>query len=550
MLERLVRAIVPAFADWCVVDVVEPDFQQCVAVAHVDATKEPLAREIQRRFQPISSATSPMRQVLDSGQPRYLADYTSDAAQVDGLDGDNLALVRQLGPKSVISVPLTGRRGRLGVMSFLQSDSDRRFKTDDLALAEEVANRAALAIENAQLYRDTERSATQLRQAEERQRFLVEASKLLDSSLDYQLTLDRLAHLFVPALADWCTVDILREGRLGESISIAAADPAKADLAREFQQRWPPSMEDPRGAAKVIRTGEPELVPDITDDMLVASAYDPEHLRVMRALGPWSSGMALPLKARGKTVGVMTVITAESGRRYGPDDLVFALEVANRAALAVDNARLYAAEHQARRQAERLQALTQQLGQSLAVETVLQHIADTAAELLESPVAGVFLLDPSGERFDLAAGRGLELASNIQLPRSRSLAGQVIASGKPATVDDARTAPVTALPQLLSGQAVGSLVVAPIISSSGPLGVVEVYATSVGAFEQQHAELLSALAGTASAVLENARLYGERELDLGRLRTIMEQLPVAVIVVEAPSGEITLKNRQADTLFG
>ncbi|HEX6511756.1 MAG TPA: GAF domain-containing protein [Chloroflexota bacterium] len=548
LIWRLARALVPAFADWCVVDVVEAGFQQQVAVAHADPAKEELARELQQRFPPISSKTSPMRQVLDSREPRWIASYSVEMGPEDGVPRGHLKLLRQLNPTSIVSVPLLGRRGAIGVMSFLHSDSGRQFTADDVNLAQEVANRAALAIENAQLYRDTEGAAGELREAEERQRFLAEASKLLDASLEYEVTLNRLAQLVVPKLADWCIVDVIEHGQLGQSVAIAAADPTKVEVARQFQQRWPPHIDDPQGTAKVIRTGQPEFAPDITDDMVATSAHDPEHLEVMRALGPWSSGMAVPLTARGKTLGALTLIMAESGRKYRPEDLEFALDLAGRAAVAVDNARLYEAEQRARREAERLQALTEQLGSSIAGD-VLDQVAATAAELLDSPVAGVFLLDAEGKFFELVASRGLELGTTVRLPRSRSLAGQVIASGKPATVADVRTAR-TALPRLLSGEAVGSLVVAPIIAPSGPLGVMEVYSPQIGAFEQHQAELLAGLAGAAAAALENARLYRQRETDLARLQTIMDQLPVGVVVVEAPSGQVALSNQWADLLYG
>jgi signal transduction histidine kinase len=220
------------------------------------------------------------------------------------------------------------------------------------------------------------------------------------------------------------------------------------------------------------------------------------------------------------------------------------------AATVLDNARLHAAEQQARREAVRLQALTGRLGRSLNAQDVLDDIAATAAELMDSPVAGVFLLDEGGQHFDLVAGQGLDLRAGMRLPRDGSLASRVIASGKPVSVPDVRLAGVTALPKLVSGEVVGSLVVAPIISPNGPLGVVEVYSTSVAAFEQHHAELLDAMAGAAAAVLENARLYRAREQDLAQLRTIMERLPVGVLVADASSGEIILHNRLAEEQFG
>src|SRR5439155_18714921 len=179
------------------------------------------------------------------------------------------------------------------------------------------------------------------------------------------------------------------------------------------------------------------------------------------------------------------------------------------AANAVENAHAYAAEQRARHEAERLQELAQRLGQSLVAEDILAQIVETAAELLEADVAGVFLLDAKGDSFELAAGRGLR--PGTRFPRDRSLGGRVIVSGEAIVLPDAANAPTVALPQLVSGKAVGSLVVAPVISTSGPLGVVEVYSTAVGAFDVHSANLLAGLAGAAAAVLENSRLYKQEE---------------------------------------
>ncbi|HEU0166594.1 MAG TPA: GAF domain-containing protein, partial [Chloroflexota bacterium] len=374
LIDRLARVAVPSFADWCVVDVVDTGYAQHVAVAHANPAKEELARELQRRFQPISAEGSPIRRVLDSGEPMFVPEYTLDIAPGQGVQDSEMELLRVLQPRSTISVPLSGRRGAIGVMSFLLSDSGRQFTAEDLELAREVAARAALAIENAQLYRDSQRSAIERREGEQRQRFIADASKVLDSSLDYRLTLENLARLAVPRLADWCVVDVLQDGKLGESVAIAAANPSKEHLAREYQRRWPPTVEEASGVAQVIRTGQPSLVPRIAPEAIEASARDDEHRAVIRALGPWTSGMVVPISARGETLGAITLITAESGRVYTQDDLDLTLEIAARAGLAVDNARLYVAEQRARVEAERLQALAEQLGQSLAVEQVLQVV--------------------------------------------------------------------------------------------------------------------------------------------------------------------------------
>lgn len=159
------------------------------------------------------------------------------------------------------------------------------------------------------------------------------------ASLDYEVTLDRVAHLAVPALADWCAVDIAEAGE-PRRISVVHADPARVSLAREVYSRYPPDPAAPHGAVRVLRTGQAELIPEVDDALLVATARDGEHLDRLRALG-LRSVMVVPLRARDRVLGALTLATAESGRVYGPGDLAQAEELAARCALALDNARLY-----------------------------------------------------------------------------------------------------------------------------------------------------------------------------------------------------------------
>ncbi len=171
------------------------------------------------------------------------------------------------------------------------------------------------------------------------QGFLAEASKLLAVSLDYETTLTRIAQLAVPQIADWCAIDIIGEDGVARRLETAHIDPSKVRLAHELAERYPFDPDAPSGVARVLRTGLPEFVPAISDQLLEASIADPELLRIMRALGLRSS-MVVPLIARGRTLGAITLVAAESERSYGTADLELATDLARRAAVAVDNARL------------------------------------------------------------------------------------------------------------------------------------------------------------------------------------------------------------------
>jgi PAS domain S-box-containing protein len=181
--------------------------------------------------------------------------------------------------------------------------------------------------------------------------FLTDACRELLASRNYAATLQRLSDLAVPALADWCAVDMVRdEGGFGR-LAVTHLDPEKVMLAHELWNRYPPRPTDAAGLANVVRTGQAELVPEISDALLASLARDEEHLRLARQLG-LRSYLVVPLAAQGRVLGALTLVHAESGRRFGPDDLAFATEFAALAALAVDNARLFEAEVAARRRAE------------------------------------------------------------------------------------------------------------------------------------------------------------------------------------------------------
>ena len=177
------------------------------------------------------------------------------------------------------------------------------------------------------------------KRAEEAQRFLAEAGAALSSSLDYRATLAGVARLAVPYLADWCTVDVFEEDGI-DRVAVVHQDPGKVALAEELQERYPPDPDEPYGVARALRTGRAELITEIPESLLEEAARDAEHREVLRKLA-LKSCLIVPLVARGRTLGAITLVSAESGRRYGPAEMELAEELARRAALAVDNARLY-----------------------------------------------------------------------------------------------------------------------------------------------------------------------------------------------------------------
>ena len=181
----------------------------------------------------------------------------------------------------------------------------------------------------------------QLRAAE-RVRFLEEASTLLASTLDLEVTLARLGDVIVPAVADYCIIDLVEEGQPLRQAVLHHADPEKETLLREIRRLYPPDGNPHHPASQVLASGSPLLIERADEAVLATAALDERHLALYRRLEP-SSYVVVPLIARGRTIGTLSLGTGESGRHYTAEDTLFAAEVANRIALGVENARLYTA---------------------------------------------------------------------------------------------------------------------------------------------------------------------------------------------------------------
>jgi PAS domain S-box-containing protein len=210
-----------------------------------------------------------------------------------------------------------------------------------------------------------------LRESEERFRFLAESGATVTSSLDYRDTLANVARLAVPTLADWCAVDVLEEDGSVDRVAVEHPDPEKAALAYELQERYPPNPETTRGLRKVFKTKEPDFMAEIPEELLDEIAVDPEHREIMRQLD-LKSYIVVPMVARGRMHGAITLVSAGSGRRYDEADLRLAEELARQAALAVDNAKLY--EEAQREISERSEAEDRLKEAEARFRTLVEHI--------------------------------------------------------------------------------------------------------------------------------------------------------------------------------
>jgi PAS domain S-box-containing protein len=181
---------------------------------------------------------------------------------------------------------------------------------------------------------------TQAKRAELGQRLLAEAGEALAASLDYGQTLQQVADLAVPELADWCAVSLPDDHGGLATVAVAHVDPGKVSLARDIGARYPTSVDEPGGAAQVFRDRTAVSVNGISDEMLAAAAKDDAHLDALRSLG-MRGALIVPMTSGGRSVGVLSLISAESGRSFTDEDVALAGELARRAATAVENSRLY-----------------------------------------------------------------------------------------------------------------------------------------------------------------------------------------------------------------
>ena len=356
------------------------------------------------------------------------------------------------------------------------------------------------------------KNITARKQAEEAAHYLARASDVLASSLDYEATLSELARIVVPELADWCAVHVVDEDGVVRQLAVAHVDPSKVEYARQLNERYPPHPEAPTGALHVIRTGRSELYPEIPDAMLAASARDEEHLRLSRALG-LRSAMVVPLSARGRSIGALTLVTAESRRRYGEGDLALAQELGRRAGIAVDNARLLAESRAAAERTERLQAVTAGLARQLSVEEVADTVMSEGLAALGAVNGTLCLFTEDGLQLEIVRAIGISDAvvrAFARMPIDSPLPiAEAVRTGEPVALESreelVRRYP--ALREANAGAATRAWLAVPLMLGARALGALALGFPAQRTFRERDRELAMALGRQAAQALERARLY-------------------------------------------
>ncbi|HEX8144609.1 MAG TPA: PAS domain S-box protein [Pyrinomonadaceae bacterium] len=357
------------------------------------------------------------------------------------------------------------------------------------------------------------------KQKEANERFLAEASTALASSLDYETTLRTVARLAVPHFADWCSVDIAGEDGTLSRLAVAHIDPEKVAWAHELQKRYPPDPAQPLGVYNVMRTGRSEFYPDIPDELLVQGAIDEEHLDVMRRIG-FRSVMLVPLKTRDKTLGVLSFVNTEASRHHTQEELALAEDLAYRAALAVDNARLYRAEQQTRLAAERtsgllmrLQAVSTSLSQALTPQQVSTAVIEQGVNSLGAHAGTVVLLTNHASELEIVATVGFPQEVSERWQRfsvaQRVPIAAAVREKKPVIIES--LAPwkerYPSLGPLASVTGSKALIAFPLVVEGRTIGALGLSFPQEQSFSEDDLTFMLALAQQCAQALERARLY-------------------------------------------
>jgi PAS domain S-box-containing protein len=347
--------------------------------------------------------------------------------------------------------------------------------------------------------------------ATQRVTFLDAASARLAGSLDVEATLRAVAELAVPALADWSFVEVLEHGRVRPA-AVAHADPARVQLAYALLERYPISLDAPFGTGRVLRTGEPELNPEIPDAVLAAVAHDADHLDALRQIG-FRSSLSVPLlDPGGRAVGVLSLVSAESGRRYGPADLAMAEEVARRAAVTLAGARLFAAEQAALRRARALQEVSDALAGALTAGEVARLVVRHGRAAVGAGAGAFFELSADGGTFETRATEGYDDGAARGFARfpvtpARPLSDAVL--GDRPTYLESMTECEARYPAVASAfRATGyeAFAALPVRAGGRPVAALTFSFAEPRTFDAEDAAFLGTLAAQAGQALERARL--------------------------------------------
>jgi GAF domain-containing protein len=541
-LKELGHLVVPGLADWYAVDLVDDDGGVTnLAVAHVDPAKVELARELRERFPPRPDEPTSAVQIARSGTSQWIREIPDALLEQAASDPELLAILRDLGLRSVIAVPLVARGRAFGSMTMITAESGRLYDEADLRLAEELGRRAGLAIDNARLFTAERDARTRAEDAEARLQALSAASRALGESLDLEVTLQKAADLATKYLADSSTVYLAGEDGTLRGMAFATTDPERAaDLAR-FNELYDPGANRESHVGRALASHETQVVEHV-DVNRAADVVGGEAGEILRTLQV-RSGMSIPLIISGRAVGVLA-LAWEQQLTPNQLDVAFAEELARRMARAIENARLVAAERRASRRVTLVSRVTSALSASLDYEQGLHQLAELVTEEL-ADFCLLDILDEDGSVRRLSVihrdPTKQHIVEGLQL-RPPALEGSVPAAVAMRTRrivrEDVREEVLASIAEdeqhLELMRQIGGVnfLALPLIARDRVLGALTISSTS-RAYDDQDVALASEIAGRGAVHLDNTRLYAAQA-------RAMRQAARLQAIVDATFGSDTL----------
>jgi PAS domain S-box-containing protein len=381
----------------------------------------------------------------------------------------------------------------------------------------EVTDRKQREEERVQLAQ--EQSARKMAEsAQQQSAFLAEVSSMLASSLEYEQTLQSVATLAVPYFADWCSVDLLNDDCSISRVAVAHSDPEKVKWGWEMSRRYPRHLEDGYGISEVMRTGRSELFSEITDEQL-AMIPDPEYLRTISNLGLKSCIMS-PLRVRDRVLGSISFVYSESGRRYSRQNLPLAEDLARRAAIAIDNARLFQRTQKAQQAAEaaasriaRLQAVTAALSESLTPLEVVEVMIDQSTAALGADSALIALVSADQRNLEIVKAVGYQ-PDLVESWRRFSIEAPVplaeaVRTGQPLWLETPaqRTARYPHLADVYERYTFKSWMSLPLVAEGKAVGGILLSFQNFQQFSQDDRDFVMALSRQCAQAIFRAQLY-------------------------------------------
>jgi PAS domain S-box-containing protein len=368
------------------------------------------------------------------------------------------------------------------------------------------------------------------KRVEATQEFLVEASTLLAASLDYEVTLQNVANLAVPTLADWCIVDVFGEDWSSKQIAIAIINPTKQNILDQIQRCYPPKT-TAKQLVEQLKRGISVFYPQLSDSHLVQMSQDKAHLQLLQSLGICSL-MVIPVRSRGQLFGAISFFTAESGRQYQQADLALAEDIARRAATAIDNARLYQETQQAKQAAERsvnrtvlLQSITAALSEALTPQQVADVVMNQGIAALGATAGSVILLTQGTNTLRVVQAIGypqsiIDTWESFPLTAANQIA-ETVRTKTPIFWENIETlmAKYSSLAEVVALTGNNAWVSIPLIAEGKAIGALGFSFATAQSFKEEDRGFMLTLGQQCGQAIARAQLYEAEKTARGQAET-------------------------------